>query len=249
MIQSLDKGIKMLFILSERKSAGVTELAKELQVNKSTSFRLLQTLGIHSLVEQDAVTGKYKLGPGVLRISERLVNSFDVIAAAKPFLQKLAETTQESAHLCVYAGEKAFIVDQVISSEPIKATAKIGRPEPFHCSAVGKCLLAFRTEKEREKIFNSMEWTAFTKKTMQSKEALESCLEKIRTGGYALDDEELTPGVRCVAAPVYNHKGEVYSCVGISGPATRVLLENIENYTDIVKKSADIISASLGYKS
>lgn len=249
MIQSLDKGLRLLFILSERKSMGVTELAKVLQVNKSTSFRLLETLETHDLVEQDEVTGKYRLGLGVLRLSEKLVNSFDIISIAKPFLHRLVETTQESAHLCVFSSGRAFIADQAISSETIKVTAKIGKVEPLHCSAVGKCLLAFRSEKEKNRLLDSMEWTAYTPGTITDRSMLEDQLVKIRENGFATDEEELTPGVICIAAPIFNHKGEVVYCLGISGPAARINTGNRDDYTGKVRKAAELISAKLGYSS
>lgn len=248
MIQSLDRGLKILLLLTERKNVGVTELAKELQVNKSTAFRLLETLVMNFLVEQDESSGKYRLGIGVLRISEKMLNSFDIITISRPFLVKLAEATHESAHLCVFSSGKAFVIDQVVSSEAMKVTAKIGKIEPLYSSAVGKCLMAYRTEKERDKLLDKMEMTPFTPATITSREVLKEQLERIRKTGYAVDEEELTPGVRCMAAPIYNHRGEVINCLGISGPSTRMRAENIEEYANKVKKVADLISVKLGYK-
>ena len=247
MIQSLDRGIKILLILSERNRVGVTEVAKELQVNKSTAFRLLETLLMNHLVEQDEGSGKYRLGIGVLRISEKLLGSFDIITTAKPFLTKLAETTHESAHLCVFSSGKVFVVDQVVSSEAMKVTVKIGKVEPLHCSAVGKCLMAFRLEREWPKLLDNMDWTAYTPATITSREQLVEELRQIKTVGYAVDREERTAGVRCMAAPIYNHRGEVVYCLGISGPSTRIRANKVEDYALKVKKVADQISAKLGY--
>jgi IclR family KDG regulon transcriptional repressor len=247
MIQSLDRGIKILLMMAERPRIGVTEVAKELQVNKSTAFRLLETLQNNQLVEQDEGSGKYRLGIGVLRISEKLLNSFDIIATARPFLTKLVESTRESAHLCVFSNGKAYVVDQVASTEAMKVTAKIGKSEPLNCSAVGKCLMAFRLEREWPKLLDRMEWTPYTPATITAREQLVEELRKIRTTGYAIDEEELTAGVRCVAAPIYNSRGEVVYCLGISGPATRIRAEKVEEYAHKVKKVADQISAKLGY--
>lgn len=247
MIQSLDRGIKILLMLSERSRVGVTEVAKELQVNKSTAYRLLETLLINHLVEQDEGSGKYRLGIGVLSISEKLLSSFDIINTAKPFLAKLAESTRESAQLCVYSSGKVFVVDQVASAETMKVTAKIGKIEPLHCSAVGKCLMAFHLEREWPKLLDKMEWTPYTPSTITTRERLETELRKIRDIGYAVDNEELTAGVRCMAAPIYNHRGEVVYCLGISGPSTRIRAAKMKDYAHKVKKVADQISAKLGY--
>jgi len=124
---------------------------------------------MNNLAEQDEATGKYKLGIGVLRISERMINSFDIITISRSFLNKLVETTQESAHLCVLSSGKAFIIDQVISSEAMKVTAKIGKMEPLYCSAVGKCLLAYRPEKERNRLLDNLKLKPFTSATITSR--------------------------------------------------------------------------------
>jgi DNA-binding IclR family transcriptional regulator len=248
MIQSLSRGIEILEFLTERKSAGCTEIAKALDVNKSTAFRLLETLLEHNIVEQDETTGKYRLGVGILHISESLLNNLDLVTIARPYLARLVECTQESAHLCILSNNKALIVDQVKSKEVIKVSATIGMAEAIHSSAVGKCLLAFRNEAQREKMLKKIELVPFTQRTIITMEGLLLELEKIRSAGYALDDEEVNIGVRCIAAPIYNYKGEVYSCIGISGPATRIGIDNINFYTQKVKEVAGMISHKLGYK-
>lgn len=248
MIQSLNRGIEILFIISERRSLGVTELAKELQINKSTAFRLLETLKIHNLVEQDEITSKYRLGIGILNISNKLVNNFDIIAISKSYLYKLVEITQETAHLCIFSSDKVFTLDQVKSSEIMKVSAAIGKAESLHCSAAGKCLLAYRPEKEINKILDEIELTPFTQNTITSVEILKDQLKKIRVDGYAVDNEELNLGVRCIATPIYNHMGNVINCLGISGPTIRIRNENIQEYIEKVKKISSIISTRLGYR-
>ncbi len=247
MIQSLDRGIKILQILSERDRIGVTELAKELQVNKSTAFRLLETLQMNLLVEQDEGSGKYRLGIGVLGISEKMLSSFDIITTARPFLIKLAETTRESSHLCVFSSGKAFVVDQVASAEAMKVTTKIGKIEPLQSSAAGKCLLAYHPEREWPKVFDNIDWNASTPSTITTREQLREELKKIKDIGYAIDHEEVNIGIRGAAAPIYNHRGEAVYCLSISGPSTRLRADKMEDFAHKVKRIADMISAKLGY--
>ena len=248
MIQSLDRGLEILFILAEKKSAGVTELALDLQVNKSTVFRLLETMQARNLVQQDEITSKYRLGIGILHISEGLVKSLDIINISKPFLRQLADSTRESAHLCTFSNKKAFVVDQVKSTNIMKVSAAIGQEEPIYCSSVGKCLLAFLSEEKRNRILDNLELKPFTHRTITSKEVLLMQLDQIRRNGYALDDEELSLGVRCIAAPIYTYRGEIKHCIGISGPTGRMRMENIEFYINKVKTTANIISQNMGYK-
>lgn len=248
MIQSLDRGLEILFILAENKSRGVTELANDLQVNKSTIFRLLETMENRDLVQQDEVTAKYRLGMGLLQISEGLVKNLDIINISKPILKQLMDSTKESAHLCNFTNDKVYVVDQVKSNYPMKVSATIGHEEPIYCSSVGKCILAYLPEQKRNKILDEVQFIVYTEKTKTSKAALIQELEQIQKNGYALDDEELSVGVCCIAAPIYNHKGEVKNCIGISGPSARIRPENIESYINKLKIAANNISQSMGHK-
>lgn len=247
MIQSLDRGLQILGILGKKRSAGVTELAKELGVDKSTAFRMLDTMMRHNLIQQDENTAKYKLGIGILRLSQQLLNNLNIINISRPFMRALVDFTNESAHLCSLSNDKAYVVDQVISNSIIKVSATIGLEEPIYCSSVGKCILAFMTEEKREKILEKIDLKPYTSKTITSKEMLIAHLEQIRLNGYALDDEELNVGVRCIAAPIFNHMGKVKNSIGISGPATRMDTENISIYSEKVKETARLISQKIGY--
>ena len=248
MIQSLDRGLEILLILAENKSKGVTELANDLQVNKSTVFRLLETMEKRNLVQQDEITAKYKLGIGLLHITEGLVKNLDIINISRPILKQLMDCTKESVHLCTFSKDKVYVVDQVKSNQIMKVSATIGHEEPIHCSSVGKCILAYLPEERRNKILDEVQFIPYTEKTKTSKAALLEELEQVRKNGYALDDEELSVGVCCIAAPIYNHKGEIKNCVGISGPSARIRMENIDSYINKVKIAANSISHNLGYR-
>lgn len=248
MIQSLDRGLHILFILAEHRSRGVTELADDLQVNKSTVFRLLETMEMRGLVQKDEVTAKYRLGIGVLQISDGLIKNLDILGTAKPILKQLTTVTKESSHLCTLTGEKVYIVDQVKSDQVMKVSAAIGQEEPIYCSSVGKSILAHLPEEKLNKIIEETEFIRFTKKTITCKEELMEDLARVRERGYAIDDEELSEGVCCVAAPIFNFKGDVKNSIGISGPTLRLNKENLETYIENVKTAARNISYSMGYR-
>ncbi len=248
MIQSLDRGLRILFILAEYKSRGVTELAGDLQVNKSTVFRLLETMEMRGLVQQDEVTAKYRLGMGILQISDGLIKNLDIIGVARPILKQLMTATKESAHLCAFSNDKVYVVDQVKSNYVMKVSAAIGQDEPIYCSSVGKCILAYLPEDRIEKILNETEFIPYTKKTKTSKKEILKELAEIRSRGYALDDEELSEGVRCIAAPIFNFKGEVKNSIGISGPSLRISMDNLSPYIDNLKIAAGGISYGIGYR-
>ena len=248
MIQSLDRGLEILFILAESKSKGVTELAEDLKVNKSTVFRLLETMEKRDLVQQDEVTAKYRLGIGLLQISEGLVKNLDIINISRPVLKQLMDSTKESVHLCTFTNDKVYVVEQVKSNYPMKVSAAIGHEEPIHCSSVGKCILAYLPEEKRNKILDEVQFIPYTEKTKTSKESLIKELEQVKRNGFAIDDEELSIGVCCIAAPIYNHRGEVKNCIGISGPSARIHKDNIDSYINKLKIAANNISHNVGFK-
>ena len=246
MIQSLDRGIKILELLAERKQAGVMEVASYLGINKSSAFRLLDTLRINSLVEKDKLTDKYKICAGILKYSAAfMANSIGQII--HPYLEKLVSLTKENAHYCVFSNDRVIVIDQIKSSEILTITAHIGREEKMYCTSVGKVILANLPEKTREGIIDTLELIPRTNRTITSKNILREELNKIRKNGYAVDDEENINGVRCVAAPIRNHLGEVNYCVGISAPSIRMELSMFPEYANIVKEVAAEISTQFGY--
>lgn len=227
MSSALKKGIESLFFLSMRKSVGVTELAEHLGVNKSTAFRILNAYLDANLVEKNLETGKYKLGPAILQLSEQYYRNFNIVEIARPFLERLAAQIGESVHLCVIANRSAVVIEQVMSDSKLVVNAKIGNNEPLHCSSVGKCLLAFAEEDAAERLLSRIDYTRYTDKTITTKARLLEELRQIRTQGYAIDDGELSTDIRCIAAPAHRaSSGDVY-CVGVSGAYSRMTDEKL----------------------
>ncbi len=248
MIQSLDRGLQILFILSENRSKGVTELAEDLQVNKSTVFRLLETMEARGLIQQDERTAKYRLGIGLLQLSNGLMRNLDIISISRPIMNQLMNSTKESVHLCTFSSDKVYVVDQVKSNYPMKVSATIGQDEPIYCSSVGKCILANLPDEKKDKLMNEIDFIPFTENTIKTKESLIEELSKIKAEGYAIDDEELSLGVRCLAAPIFNHRGDAKYSIGISGPSLRICPDNIDFYIDKIKSAANSISYNIGYR-
>ncbi len=249
MVQSLSRGIQILEYLVDNKLAGCTEIAAILGVNKSSAFRLLQTLMQHDLVQQDELTGKYMLGVGALRISEGLLKNTDIIETAKPLMQQLVKDLEESAHLCMFSNGRALIIFDSKSDAKINVSAKVGASEPMHCSSVGKCLLAFLDEETRNTVMKKLDFATYTPYTISNEADLYKDLDKIRQNGYAVDNEELNLGIRCIAAPIYNYKGEIRYCLAISNTTERLPKEQIDFHGKAVMRCADEISAKLGYTS
>ena len=242
-IQSLARGLKILNMLGpSRNGMGTTELATRLSIDKSSASRLLRTLANYGFVEQDLLTARYTLGPQLVTLGQHLLNRITLRDHARPYLRELVDKTGECAHLAILAQRQALYIDQVESSAALRVESEIGTLSPLHCTALGKILLAFGLSRIPEEL------RPFTRRTITDRSTLEAQMAQIRQRGYAIDDEEYNYGVRCVAAPVYDHRRALAGAIGISGPAGRVTLERIDEFGAVVMGIAAVLSARLGYQ-
>jgi len=242
-IQSLARGLKLMELLAASPDdVGVTELANEMGIDKSSVSRLVQTLATYGYAEQDPVSRRYRLGPQIVRLSRSLLTRMPLRDEAKPFLRDLVNRTGECAHIAILSQGKALYIDQVESPASLRVTTGVGTLAPLHCTALGKCLLAFDPAAALPE-----EMRAFTPRTITDAETLRRHLEQVRQQGYAVDDEEYDFGVRCVAAPIVDYRGKTVGAIGISGPAGRVTLESIAGFADIVKQAGRGLSDRLSF--
>jgi DNA-binding IclR family transcriptional regulator len=246
LIQSLDRGIRILLILAERNSAGVTELAEALDVDKSTASRLVETLRARDMVRLDPETKKFKLGFRILHLGESLKDNLNVIAIARPMLLELSGRINESVHFCAFNNNSVYVMDQVRSSKNYALSATVGMIEPLHCSSVGKCILAFRRQETIRKLLENYEYTKYTDNTITSQQALMENLERIRSLGYAVDDEEMSLGVRCLAVPVYDYRNSVRYSIGVSGPKENINSASMGTYIKRMVETTRRLSAAIG---
>lgn len=241
-IQSLAKGLKILNLLQHsRNGMGTTEIANQMSIDKSSASRLLRTLANYGFVEQDAFSSRYALGPQLLTLGQHLLNRITLRDHARPYLYALVDNTGECAHLAIQAQGQALYIDQVESTAALRVESEIGTLSPLHCTALGKVMLAFGNARFPD------EFKPFTHRTVTDRSTLEAQLTQTSLRGYAIDDEEYNYGVRCVASPVYDHRGTLVGAIGISGPAGRVSLERIEEFGTVVNETAVALSARLGY--
>jgi len=221
-IQSLARGLKILDLLGQAQDGvSVTELAEALGVDKGSASRLVATLARYGYAEKDEGTRRYHLGPQVVSLSRSVLARLPLREAAKPYLRQLMEATGECAHLAVPAQGRVLYIDQVESPATLRVNAAVGTMNPLHCTALGKALLAFGGLDLPARL------EPFTPRTITDPESLRRHLDEVRRLGYAVDDEEFDPGVRCIAVPVFDFRGRVVGSIGISGPATRVTHERL----------------------
>lgn len=247
MIQSLQKGVDALMYLASKRNAGVTEIADAIGVNKSTAYRIMETFLYTNMVDKNSETSKYKLGPAILKLSQQYYNGLSVVTIAKPYMMRLSDMINESVHLCICSNSRAVVVEQIISDGRLIANAHIGAIEPLHCSSVGKCLLAFADSVRFESMLREITFDKFTDYTITDVNTLNIELEKIRKEGFAEDNNELSMDIRCVAAPIFNSRGECNYSIGVSGAGSRMTDDKKKNIAEKLMKIAEAISDELGY--
>ncbi len=225
---------------------GITELSNILLEGKSTVFQKIKVLEEAEYIEQDEHTKKYVLTTKLLELVNESLRGYYERTNIHRYLKQIAEKTGE----CTYFGLRnkknlVVYVDRYASENAMTVYTNIGDVPLPHCTAHGKALLAFLTlEQIEELIPDGMQ--RFTEHTIVDKEKLFQELRKIRECGYAFDWEERVPGVRCVAAPVFNSRNEVIGAIGISGMIQNMSLERMEAHAQLIKSVAEKVSINIG---
>lgn len=245
-LQSVRRALLALELISEHGELGVTELGRKLGVHKATASRLIATLAERGFVERDPLTEKYRLGYGLISLAGAAVGGNDLVRAARPILDELAERTTETVNLGVLTGDSVVYVDQITGTRAIVSVSWVGRRTPLHCTSNGKVILAFSSEVERERLLRSP-LTKLTPRTITDVRKLRAQLEEIRVRGYAQTMEELEEGLNAVSAPVRGMNGELVAALSVSGPAFRMRPVDLPRMGKLTAEAARAISRRLGF--
>jgi IclR family acetate operon transcriptional repressor len=247
-ITSLDRGLRILDTLSsESQGLGVTEISLRVAADKSVVYRTLSLLMAHDYVEQDPVSKKYVLGYKVMELAGKRLRSLDLFSTSKPILKEVVRETGEIVVLAVMIGDVLAYLDKEQGPHAVHIASGLGQPIPLHSTASGKAILAHMPDSELIRLSREKGLPPITDKTITNFSELRTHLAEVRANGYAVDDQETYPGIRCVAAPIRNHRGAVLASISISGPIQRVTQANVTVFGDIVMNAAAKISSRLGY--
>ncbi|MGW1028028.1 IclR family transcriptional regulator [Streptomyces sp. NPDC002577] len=246
-VQSVDRAISVLEILAQRGEAGVSEVAAEIDVHKSTAFRLLGALEARGLVEQAGERGKYRLGFGIVRLAGAVTGRIDITQQGRPVCERLAEEVGETVNIAVMQEHYAINLYQVRGPAAVTAHNWVGQLTPLHATSSGKILLAHLPAKERAALLSDAGLEKITPHTITSKTKLEKNLAEARERGYAYTLEELEIGLHAVAAPIRNRDGEVIASLSASGPSYRFTEERMHELSALLLKGAEEISHRMGF--
>ena len=248
-VQSVARSLGLLEALASPGELGLVELAARAGLQPSTAHRLLSTLVGRGYVIQTADTGRYLLGYKVLELAS-FVNgrTAHLRALARPHLVSIQKITGETTNLTVLEGPQVVYIDQVEGSRSVRMFTQVGRAVPAHTSAAGKVILAFYASDLVEKLYAEEPLGQLTPRTLTTLEGLGDELARIRRRGYAIDNEEHEEGVSCVAAPIFDHEGEVRAAISVSGPAPRIHSADTAELGELLTTRTAEISRSLGFE-
>ena len=226
----------------------ISELARRLGLDRSTTYRILLSLEKCGLVEKEDKTGEYTLGLAAFELGNAYLRRMDFIQISKPVMAELAQKVQETVHLAVLSDTEIFYVDKAESPRPLGVMSKIGQRGPLHCTALGKVLLAHQPEAEQMKIIRRIKLLPYTPKTITSRQKLLEELKAVQKQGYALDHREIEEDVECIGAPIRDHHGNVIAALSISGPQKKINTPGEKQFVSSVVEATALISSKLGYR-
>ncbi|MDD5906027.1 MAG: IclR family transcriptional regulator [Clostridiales bacterium] len=245
MIQSIERASEILHLFEKQSSWGITQIAKQLQLNKSTAFGIVATLEQLKFLEKDSDTGRYHLGLALYRLGN-LVDA-DLRRMILPELTELSNILEETVNFVRPEGADVVYLLKKESPYSMRICTKIGQRFPMYVTAVGKSILAFLPEAQRQQLLSQMNFKPYTEHTLLQPEQLERELMQIRAQGYALDLEEMEIGLICVAVPILDAKGFSVAALSCSGPKMRMTESRIAQCTELLLQSAARISEIMRY--
>jgi len=239
-IASLEKGIKILELLVQHGELSVSEAARLMDTNRAGSHRFISTLKDLGYVEKNE-NNKYQPTLKIMKLATKVANRFEIRGIARPYMHKLSIKYKETINLGFFKNHEIIHLDKIDSLEVLRMDSALGDKAPAYCTALGKAILAFLPDHELANYLENIELKLSAPNTITDKDRFMSELSKIRKDGYAIDDEEMAMGLRCIAAPIFDHNAYPAYALSISGPSMRQthrILEAME--TDIMQVASEL---------
>lgn len=224
----------------------LTEIVSESGISKTTAYRLLRTMHERHYVEK----GKdncYTIGIQLIETVSSHINGLELQTESKPILASLREDLNLTAHLGILDGVDVIYVEKLDLYPTTRLYTQVGYRSPAYCSSMGKCMMACLSGDELDEILYHLKFEKFTPNTISNAKELKLHLKKVRSQGYAIDDQEYMIGHRCIGAPIFDYRGDAIASISASGPIMQVTDEKISLVINEVKKAAAEISKRMGF--
>ena len=245
-VRSVERIFDLMEILAEERSpVSLTELAEDTSLSKTTVHRLMQTLCSREYAEKIGSAG-YVLGPKIIELAGYYIDNLELHTIARPFLADLYSEYKLTVHLGKVVDDKVIYIE-LMDRKNLKKREGAGIGVPAYTSSIGKCLLASLSGNKLDDLLYESPLKRYTPNTITDPAEYKKHLKKVRSDGWAMDDEEYLVGRRCIGAPIYDFKGEAVACVSVSGDKNELSDDRILVIRDTVIATADAISRRMGY--
>lgn len=246
-VQSVERVIGLLNALGQAgRPLNVRELSAQTNLPRPTVYRLLQTLSANGMVV--ATDGGFAVGPRVLWLAAQRLEQIELRAVGRPVLLELRDRTGETAHMAVLEQGQVVYVDKVESDGPLRMASAVGKIMPAHSTALGKSMLAYLPRETVRHILERRGMPQRTANTITEPRRFFEELAAVRTRGYAIDNVENEDGIRCVGAPIFDHRGQVVGAISLSGAMRSLTIERIRrSLGPQIRQTAERISRALGW--
>ena len=247
-ITALQRGLRLLQLFAQSERGLTTmQVARLTGLPVSTAHRFLVNLESSGFLNCNA-DGVYHLGLACFAVGQAALGQLDIRRLSLPYLLDLNQQTRETIHLTVRHGLTAVYVEKIDSPEHLRIHSRIGAAVPLYCTAVGKVMLAYMPNQEREQVLRQLDLKRMTANTAGSLQELQTELQRVRKNGYACDLEEHELHIRCIAAPIRNHEGAVQSSLSITAPVVRMPVTRLRQLAPLIQEAGLRISTELGYR-
>ena len=246
-VQSVDRALVVMEILAQLGSAGVTEIAAELGVHKSTVSRLIAVLESRGFVEQLSDRGKYRLGFTIVRLAGSTSAQMDLSRESQAICDRLAEQSGETINVAILDGDRIINIVESYANREVALRTWVGQNCPAHATSSGKALLSGLSHDQLFELLGAGPLERFTPNTVTSTQVLSAELDQTRDRGWAGVHEELEEGLNAVSAPIFGASGNVVAALSISAPAFRLAADGFEDAGKLAVAAAEQISRRLGH--
>lgn len=245
--QTVERALDILEVFKDSNEAlGITELSRRVNLNKSTTYRIVQALRARGYVSQDDYTNRYSLGYRILRLASVFLNQNKIREVARRYLEELSKKTSYTVQLTIFVGNEVIYIDQVEGTDIFQLRLRIGNRGPLHCTAAGKSILAFLKEDELENILKDLNLIRFSDKTITSMNHLRKELKEIKRNGFAFCDREYDKYLRAIGAPIMGLGSKVIGAVVLVAPSNRIKIKEVNHFGSMVKETGIKISSDMG---
>ncbi len=247
-IQSVDRALQILECFTGPiRELGITEISKEMGLGKSTVYGLVNTLMEAGYLEQNPDNKRYRLGLKLFIMGSLVQGRMDIREIAKPHLKSLAERFQMTVHMGLYRDGEVVYIDKQDSPNARVIYSQVGKLAPMYCTGIGKAVFANLPESERDFLLSNQIRRALTINTKIDEAIISEELQRVLIQGYAVDDQEVELGLRCIAAPIFDGHRKVVAAISVSSSTAMLHEENMDEIAQEVKQVAFEISKQLGY--